>query len=236
MAPNEPAAREFTVVSIDPSMWAAGVAVLSPVCGVVVDAIAVTFDMAYKDMPWPTRAMLMAEAIVEQIRDRAGSGTGCGYPLVIATEIPSNWFCATGTAAKDSESIQKLYMMVGMQLSLLWSSGIPYTYLLAVPPSVWKGQVPKSITAKRCAAYLGHQGHTEPIKDNNVTDAIMIGKWIREHGVDYDPRIPSLRFPDGVAVIDHRPHTLTASQLGERVGELCRLQSQAHTSTRPYIG
>lgn len=63
---------------------------------------------------------------------------------------------------------------------------------ILVVPSLWKGQLPKAVTEKRCFEQFGIA--QKQVVDNNMVDAIMLGAWfIQRQDLGLIQRDPGFR-------------------------------------------
>ncbi len=127
---------------------------------------------AIGDMHWTQRADCVASAISCESATAIGMGTA--FETLVVIELPDNWTCERGTKSKDSGAIQKVYLQVGMIISLFAGNrNIDNVYV--VEPNGWKGQTPKHIMRGRCAEYCQQQGFPMP-DDDDAMEAIMLGR------------------------------------------------------------
>ena len=146
-------------------------------------------------MNWSTKVIRVATEICSQITHwKDGDSYFLDLPMyridTVVVEQPSNWFNGKGAAAKDSESIQKLYQFVGALLEAL-THQMPQSVqsVYTVTPTEWKGQVDKKVMVARCDEFLGRTGFAAYDYTHDVAEAILLAKWASDRVAE--SKVPS---------------------------------------------
>lgn len=127
---------------------------------------------------WRRRAMAMCHRLCGLIHFVIPPDTS----FDILTEIPENWQGERGVTSRDSEAVQKLYYFVGLMAAMLPLTGA--RYVSGVTPTRWKGQIPKRIMIKRGLTWCEEQDVVPTFEDDNVMEAILLGKYFLNHSHD----------------------------------------------------
>jgi len=104
------------------------------------------------------------------------TNAGRGYVVAEMPEFRAG--SAVGHAAASTDSLGMLYFMCGGYSAVARSVWLKPEF---VTPSVWKGQLPKEVVAKRVAAAIGCEAEDGTPFESHVWDAVGIGLWFMGH-------------------------------------------------------
>ena len=156
------------ILAIDPSIAYSGFAILT-FKGVITQFGIVT--QRQRKFNYPSRALSMGLALREMV-------SSFHHPISHAViEMPERWISSRGTAATDSESVQKLYYAVGGIVFALHTCSCQLWY---VEPKRWKGQVPKHLMIRRAKQWLAQQDIAVDKITDHEAEAILLGRFAYE--------------------------------------------------------
>jgi hypothetical protein len=113
-------------------------------------------------------------------------------PEVVGVECPNNWFSARGTASKDSEDVQRLYLAVGAILATV-SNIKSVKSIWTVRPDQWKGQTPKDVMVKRAIAYAAEHNAALSDTTHDACEALLLGRYAIANLGTNSSGVPALR-------------------------------------------
>jgi hypothetical protein len=128
-----------------------------------------------KQKNYAARSVVIAKGLCEQI--------AIYKPSELVIELPRVFHAGAGNQAKESGSILKLSMMVGILIGL---SSCKKIGLLSA--GIWQGQLKKPIIYKRMKYFYGQKIKFKPTTANlNVSDAIGLlhYSWTTEHAITW---------------------------------------------------
>ena len=156
------------LLTIDPSIHSAGVALFDVAQGTTHRRSRLIDTQAIKttEGDWIER--------LDEVCDEVYGIIGQNRVDLVLIEQPMIFHTGRGAAAANSESIMKLCALVFSIRQMLIDEGVK---VKLIPVRKWKGQTPKSITAKRVWKYWGFESDND-----DIVDAVGIGDyWIRKH-------------------------------------------------------
>lgn len=156
------------ILSIDPSIAFSGFAILTFEGQIVQFGI---ITQRQRKLNYPSRALSMGQALREMV-------SSFHHPIShVVIEMPERWISNRGTAAMDSESVQKLYYAVGGIVFALHTRSCQLWY---VEPKRWKGQVPKHLMIRRARRWLDQQNIAIDKITDHEAEAILLGRFAYE--------------------------------------------------------
>lgn len=182
---------QHTYIGIDPSIISTGIAIVN---NDMLQPISV-INSTSSDVSYHQRSLDMATTIVTTLEAAI-----CKFSLhrTLLMEVPEHWGNTKGEASERSESVQKLYCLVGILLHRLLYGCKFLDHVCIITPSKWKGQVKKHITEARLQAYLERYNCPLPVSTpNDVYDAIGIAKFAQTHIKFNDNRPGISTVPNG---------------------------------------
>lgn len=153
--------------TVDPSISSLGYAIFFD--GDIISAGHIKQNTSTKEN-YRIRAVSMSQILLGTIKTYIETFSNVELTMVI--EAQSNWGSAKGSAAKDSESIQKLYFATGLYIQAIMS--LPQTVeIKTIEPIKWKGQAPKDVMVRRAHAYVPSLEKCP----HDTCEAVLIGKF-----------------------------------------------------------
>lgn len=150
------------LLAIDPSMLSLGWATVNLTNGSLVEAGGIKSTVATPKEWYPQSVAMVRE--IEVLLDTT-------KPQIVVVETPNNWFTERGDAAKDSESVQKLYYTTG---GIVAAACRTQATVYVVTPQAWKGQTPKGIMVTRATILMQKQGLPLCAMPHDVAEAILL--------------------------------------------------------------
>ncbi len=164
------------ILAIDPSTLSTGVALFDGINILACGCVSATDDKSHK-LGYLERALLMVDSIAAWMPYDQGE-------ITVVVETPAHWASARGSDSEASESVQKLYWMVGALIERLIGLSIVDT-VYSVHPTDWKGHVPKTVMVERSKAWLlSKNRYTEAEREDmphDTHEAITLARWFAFH-------------------------------------------------------